>query len=309
MRRGVGVVLVGLGAFLIVLAPLLRFQVAGKLVQAPADQYSIVRLTAENARYFSLRDLKVITGTLHITVTTRGDVKEAADDHVVWDQFINANDVTNDNPQISITQFRSAFNKYTGQGVTCCGTSVDSGSGAQPVRLQGQIFLFPFGVEKKTYQVFNTDTRKAYDATFDGEDTIDGLPVYRFVQKIPPTPIEKLSAPASVLGMKGKGDIQVDRVYDGVNTFWVEPTTGLPVKQEQQRHEVLKTADGVERMPALIATATYTPESVSDLVKTARDNMAQIALIKTTLPLISLILGVVAAVVGAWLLLRPGRAD
>ncbi|XVQ87644.1 DUF3068 domain-containing protein [Microbispora siamensis] len=309
MRRGLGVVLVGLGAFLVVLAPLLRFQVADKLVQAPANQYSITRLTAENAQYFSKRDLKVLTGTLDITVTTRGDVKEAKDDHVVWDQFTNANDVTNNNPQISMSQFRSAFNKFNGQGVTCCGTSVNSGSGAQPVQLQGQIFLFPFGVEKKTYQVFNTDTRKAYDATFDGEDTVNGLPVYRFVQKIPPTPIEKLSAPASVLGMKGKGDIQVDRVYDGVNTFWVEPTTGVPVKQEQQRHEVLKTADGVERMPALIATASFTPQTVGELVQTARDNMAQITLIKTTLPLVALILGLALAVVGVWLLLRPGRVD
>ncbi|GGO11854.1 hypothetical protein GCM10010116_23790 [Microbispora rosea subsp. aerata] len=308
MRRGVGVVLVGLGAFLIVLAPLLRFQVADKLVQAPADQYSVTKLTAENARYFSLRDLKVLTGKLDITVTTRGDVKEAKDDHVVWDQFINANDVTNNNPQISMTQFRGAFNKYNGQGVTCCGVSVDSGSGAEPVQLRGQIHLFPFGVEKKTYLVFNANTRKAFDATFDGEDTVNGLPVYRFVQRIPPTPVEKLTAPASVLGMKGNGDIQVDRVYDAVITFWVEPTTGVPVKQEQQRHEVLKTADGVERMPALIATASFTPESVSDLVQTARDNIAQITLIKTTLPLVSLILGIALAVVGVWLR-RPGRAD
>lgn len=308
MRRGLGVVLLGIGAFLIVFAPLLRWQVADKLVQAPADQYSVTKLSAPNAQYFSMRDLKVLTGTLDITVTTRGDVKESTDDHVVWDQFTNASDVTNNNPRISMTQFRSAFNKYNGQGVTCCGTSVDNGEGAQPVQLQGQVFLFPFGVEKKTYPVFNTDTRKAYDATFAGEDEVNGLHVYKFTQKIPPTVTDTLSAPASVLGMKGTGDIQVNRVYDGVNTFWVEPTTGVPVKQEQQRHEVLKTSDGVERSPAFIATASFTPDTVSGLVQTARDNMSQITLVKTTIPLVSLILGLALAVVGVWLL-RPGRAD
>jgi hypothetical protein len=37
--------------------------------------------------------------------------------------------------------------------------------------------------------------------------------------------------------------------------------------------------------------------------------MAQITLIKTTLPLVALILGLALAVVGVWLLLRPGRVD
>ncbi len=310
MRRGVGVVLVAMGAFLVAFAPLLRFQVADKLVQAPANQYSVLKFTAPGARYFSMRDLKVLTGDLNITVTVRGDVKESKDDHVVWDQFTAASDVTNANPRISMTQFRSAFNKYNGQGVTCCGASVDSGDGAQPVRLRGQIFLFPFGVEKKTYPVFNADVREAHDAVFAGEDTVNGLPVYKFTQKIPPTVTDTLSAPASVLGMKGTGDVEVERVYDGTITFWVEPNTGVAVKQEQRRNEMLRTSDGVERLPALVATATFTPETVSDMVRTARDNMAQITLIKTTLPLVALILGLALTVVGAWLLLsRPRRVD
>jgi hypothetical protein len=304
MRRAAGVVLLGIGAFLIVLAPLIRFQVAGRVVQAPSGQYSITKLSADNARYFSLGDLKVLTGNLDITVTTRGDVAEAKGDRVVWDQFTAVNDVTNNNPNISLTLFHSAFNKYNGQGVTCCGASVDSGSGAKPVQLQGQIFLFPFGVEKKTYKVFNTDTQKAFDAAFTGEDTVDGLRVYKFEQKIPPSVTETLSAPASVLGMTDPGDIQVDRVYDGVNTFWVEPTTGVPVKEEQQRHEVLKTPDGVERMPALIATAVFTPDTVSGLVQTARDNMSQITLIRTTIPLVALIVGLVLVAAGLLLLRR-----
>ncbi|GLW95950.1 hypothetical protein Misp02_00370 [Microtetraspora sp. NBRC 16547] len=305
MRRLVGVVLLAAGAFFIVLAPLIKFQAAGSLIQAPADQYGITYLRAENAQYFSLQDLKVLTGTLDITVTTRGDVKEAKDDHVVWDQFTAVNDVTNARPGISFTEFRSAFNKYDGVGVNCCGANVDE----EPVQLEGQIYLFPFGVEKKTYKVFNSTTHKAFDATFAGEDTINGLSVYKFVQKVPPTVIDTLSAPASVLGMTETGDVQVDRVYDGVNTYWVEPTTGAPVKQEQQRHEVLKTKDGVERQPAFIATAVMTPKSVADLVGTVKDNLSQITLIRTTIPLVSLIVGI-ALVLGGILLLRvPSSRD
>ncbi|WP_067129197.1 DUF3068 domain-containing protein [Microtetraspora malaysiensis] len=299
MRRLVGVVLLAAGAFFIVLAPLVKFVVADKLIQAPADQYSITYLRAENAQYFSTQDLKVLTGTLDITVTTRGDVKEAKDDHVVWDQFTSASDVTNGRPGISMTQFRSAFNKYDGAGVNCCGANVDT----EPVQLEGQIYLFPFGTEKKTYKVFNSSTRKAYDATFAGEDTIDDIPVYKFVQQVPPTVVQSLNVPASVLGMTETGDVAADRVYDGVNTFWVEPKTGAPVKQEQQRHEVLKTSDGVERMPAFVATAVMTPETVKNLAGTVRDNLSQITLITITLPVVSLLLGM-ALIIGGIVLLR-----
>ncbi|WP_067180867.1 DUF3068 domain-containing protein [Microtetraspora niveoalba] len=305
MRRLVGVVLLAAGAFFIVLAPLVKFYAAGKLIQAPADQYGITRLTAENAQYFSVPDLKVLNGTVDITVTTRGDVKEAKDDHVVWDQVTVANDVTNARPFISMTQFRSAFNKYDGVGVNCCGANVDT----EPVQLEGQIYLFPFGVEKKTYKVFNSSVRKAFDATFEGEETIDGLTVYKFVQKVPPTVTETLNVPASVLGMTETGDVATDRVYDGVNTFWVEPRTGAPVKQEQQRHEVLKTKDGVERQPAFIATAVMTPGSVADLVGTVKDNLSQITLVSTTIPLVSLILGIALILGGVVLLRVPSSRD
>ncbi|RGA05365.1 DUF3068 domain-containing protein [Microbispora triticiradicis] len=304
MRRTGGLVLLALGVFFVVLAPLLRFWAADRLVHAPADQDSTTELSAPNARYFSVADMKVLTGNLAITVTTRGDTAESAGDHVVWDQFTNVNDVTNERRGISFSLFRSAFNKYDGTGVNCCQVNVDK----TPVRLQGQIFLFPFGVEKKTYPVYNPAAKQAFPAEFAGEEVLDGLRVYRFVQKIPPTVTDTLKVPATVLGMKGKGDKQAERVYDGTTTFWVEPETGLPVKQEQRRHEVLKTGDGVERTPALVGTATYTPETVGSLVRTARDNMNQIALLKTTIPLVSLIVGLAFLLVGGWLM-RPERPE
>ncbi|MEO3862064.1 DUF3068 domain-containing protein [Acrocarpospora sp. B8E8] len=294
MRRGLGITLIALGAFLVVLAPLLRYPVADRLVQAPGDQYGITKLAAQNATYFSIGDLKVLTGNLDITVTTRGDVAQATGDHVVWDQFTAVNDITNNKEGISLSEFRSAFNKYNGVGVNCCNANIDN----VPVKLEGQIYLFPFGVEKKTYKVFNPTTKKAYDAVFVGEETIGGLQVYKFEQKVPPTVIDTLDAPASLFDLPETGNVKVDRVYDGVVTYWVEPTTGAPVDQQQQRHEVLKTADGVERMPAFIATAKFTPATVDAQVATVRASADQVRLIRSTLPLAALILGGLALVFG-----------
>jgi len=303
MGRVVGIVLVRPGAFLTTLAPLMRFQVADKLIAAPADQYRVTTLRANDAEYFSVADLKVLKGTLDITVTTKGDVREAKGDRVVWDQFTSVNDTTNNRSGIVLTRFRSAFNKYTGEGVNCCGANVDD----EPVAPSGQIFLFPFNAEKKTYKVFNTNTRQAFDAHFAGEEVIDGLPVYRYEQIIPATKIDEFDAPAKAMGINKSGDVRIERWYNARIIYWVEPVSGAPVKQEQRRHEVLKTTDGVERKPALIATATYTPESVDEMVRTATDAKNQILMLKTYIPIALLVTGLLLLAVGVVFSVRGRR--
>lgn len=300
MNRVVGSVLIAVGAFLIVLAPLMRFQVAPALIAAKADQYGISKLQATGAQYFSIPDGKVLTADLDITVTTRGDVKEAVGDRVVWDEFTAVNDVTNSKPGISFTERRSAFDKRSGVGLNCCGVSVDK----EPVQLQGQIYKFPFDVEKRTYPVFNATAGKAFEATFVAEETVDGLNVYKFQQVVPETKTETRNVPAALFDMGESGDVQLDRFYSGTNIFWIEPVTGAPVRQEQQRHEVLKSQDGIERAKAFVADAKMTDETVKELVDSAKAGKSQIALVKTTIPLVLLIVGVVMLVVGVWMFRR-----
>jgi len=303
MNRVVGSVLIAVGAFLIVLAPLTRFQVAPALIAAKADQYGISKLQATNAQYFSTPDGKVLTADLDITVTTRGDVKEAVGDRVVWDEFTAVNDVTNGNPGISFSERRSAFDKRTGVGLNCCGVSIDK----EPVQLQGQIYKFPFDTEKKTYLVFNSSAGKAFPATFTGVEQVLGVETYKFEQVVPETKTETRNVPAALFGMGESGDVQLDRVYSGKNTYWIEPATGAPVRQEQQRNEVLKSQDGVERSKAFVATAKMTDQTVRDLVDSAKEGKSQITLIRTTLPIVLLVVGLVLLVAGI-LIVRRKRA-
>ncbi|TYB51221.1 DUF3068 domain-containing protein [Nonomuraea sp. PA05] len=301
MGRISTLVLIGFGAFFITLAPLLKFWASEQIISAPANQFGISRLEAKSAQYFSMQDLKVLTGDLDIIVTTRGDVKEAKDDHVVWDEATVVNDVTNSRPQIDISERRSAFNKYTGVAVNCCAVNIEKA----PVTLEGQIYKFPFDVEKKTYKVFNATAQKAYDATFVREDNVNGLPVYVFEQSVPPTKTETRTAPANVLGITGEtGDVQVDRWYDGKTTYWIEPVTGSPVRQEVQRHEVLKTQDGVERTAAFIATAKMTDATVNNLVDNAQSGKNTINLLRNVIPLVLLVVGLVLVVAGVVLARR-----
>src|SRR5437868_8202372 len=251
MGRISTLVLIGVGVFFLALAPLVKFWAADKLIAAPADQFGISYLEAKQPQYFSAQDLKVLTADLDIIVTTKGDVKAAGGDRVVWDESSVVNDATNARKGISISARRSAFDKYSGVGVNCCNVNADQ----VPVKLEGQIYKFPFDVQKKTYKVFNSTALAAFDATYVREEKVNGLNAYVFEQVAPPTKTDTLTIPASVLNIVGvAGDVQVDRWYDGKTTFWIEPATGGPIKQEQQRHEVLKTQDGVERAAAFVAT-------------------------------------------------------
>ncbi|WP_433373736.1 DUF3068 domain-containing protein [Streptosporangium sp. CA-115845] len=304
MRRVVGVILLAVGAFLIVLAPLVRFQIGGSLIAAPAAQYGISKLEATGAQYFSAKDLKVMTGDLAITVTTRGDVSQSQGDRVVWDEFTAVNDSTNGNPGISLGERRSAFNKYTGEGINCCAVNIDK----KPSKLEGQIYKFPFDVEKKTYKVFNSTAGMAFDATFVGEENVNGLPAYKFEQVAPETKTETRTVPASIMGVTDvTGDVQVDRFYEGKNTYWIEPVTGSPVKQEQQRNDVLRTQDGAHSIIAFAATAKMTPQTVDELVRNATEGKSQITLLKVTIPVILLLVGLALLVTGFLLVRRTGR--
>ncbi|NUT10697.1 MAG: DUF3068 domain-containing protein [Nonomuraea sp.] len=303
-RVVVGSVLIAVGAFLVVLAPLVRFQVAPAFMAAKGDQYSISKLHAAEAQYFSVPDGRVLTADLDIIVTTRGDVKEATDDRVVWDEFTAVNDVTNNKPGIDYSERRSAFDKRSGVGLNCCGVSIDKA----PVQLQGQIYKFPFDTEKKTYQVFNSSAGKAFDARFVGEEQVNGLSTYKFEQTVPETKTQTLNAPAAWFGMGTSGDVQLNRFYSGTVTYWIEPTTGAPVRQEQVRNEVLKSQDGIERSKAFVATAKMTDDTVKGLVDSASEGKSQITLIRTTLPIVLGVLGVVLLVGGLLLALRGRRS-
>ena len=71
--------------------------------------------------------------------------------------------LSDDGEDVSFGERRSAFNKFTGEGVNCCAVNIDK----KPSKLEGQIYKFPFDVEKKTYKVFNSTAGMAFDADSD----------------------------------------------------------------------------------------------------------------------------------------------
>ena len=122
MRRLLGPILVGVGAFLVIAGLLARFYAYPALAVAPMDQNSVTRLEAKDATILDLSTLQEVTTDMKVANKTTGDVEasEDADDGiVVWTATTSYRDEL-DNIR-SRSAERYAFDAHTGEAINCCG--------------------------------------------------------------------------------------------------------------------------------------------------------------------------------------------
>ncbi|MER7541430.1 DUF3068 domain-containing protein [Spirillospora sp. NPDC127506] len=305
MRRPVGLVLIGLGAFFLALAPLVRFYVADQVVVAPLNRYQVTLLQSKDSTYFDQADLKTKTGvTLLAKNTVRGDVRanEGDDDIAVWDSTTNIYDEAQPDKPIQIQGFRIAFDRRTGRLVNCCGVNVD---GDNTVRMSGYGLLFPIAnVHKRDYPFFDMTTKQSAPMQFGAVEKVHGLTTYRFTQTIPLTKTAALDTklPAKMLGLpEDAGNQKVDRYTEAYNTVWVDPRTGIPVKHRDNIRSTVQTADGKGRMIVAQADLITVDKDQKALVDLANKTALQIDLVRSYIPAGSVLLGLILLFVGGFL--------
>ncbi|GAA2168928.1 DUF3068 domain-containing protein [Actinomadura napierensis] len=308
MRNVIGMVLTGLGAFLLIIAVLVRFYVAPRLIAAPTDVYQVTRLKAENATYFDAGHLKQVTGaTVVATNTVRGDVTSSQDGTAVWESATVVQDAAR-GTTIEIQNQRVAFDRRTGRLSTCCGASVE---GDATVRQSGVGLFWPVDATKKAKPVYDPATRRPWPAVFEGSERVHGVLTWRFVQHVPSTkvPGQKLpDVPGELLG-RGKSSpaVAVDRYYQADATFWVDPRTGAPVDQEQKVLTTLQPRTGPGRLVVGQMDLRMTPESQKTLQDKSSDGASKINLLKTAVPVGTAAVGAVLLVSGVFVGRVGGR--
>ncbi len=291
-------VLAGLGAFLLVFGLLLRFYVAPRLIAAPAGFYIVITLADSHASYFDQGKLTTRRDvTLTYNDTIRGDAGASTGTIAVWDQFMVLADLKRHN-QLIATYQRSAFNRRTGQLTNCCGASVNDDT---QVRQDGiGVVFWPIGTRQTTYQVYDTNTERAWPAAYSGTTHAQGLLTYRFTQRVPVTVVQQLpGVPTALLGLRGPSrNVVANRTFQATNTFWVDPRTGVPVNVEERILSVLHAPSGQGRLMVATADLTMTPASQRALAAVARQNAAAIATVRRDGPLGGLLLGLLLLLAG-----------
>jgi hypothetical protein len=304
MRRGIGLVLIGLGAALLVLAPMLRFYAVPKLAVAPLD-LNPANTSNSAGTVTTVIDLATATEKSNVALNsirrTKADVaasQQAGGNIGVYDSFsvISLASDPSGKPYLPASPERYAFDRTT--AIMVAEASSNVGGVAITSDMIGTDTVmplkFPFYSEKKTYNVFDSSIMKGAPAEFLGEEGVQGLNTYKYEQKIP----------ATAVGKQGDADV----MYQNDTFFWVEPLTGQVVNGYSVAKQWLKNADGTDGLVLLDGKIGFTPQEVTDSVNQAKTNSSKLNMVSNVLPIASLILGVLALVGGILLLRRPSDA-
>ncbi|TVZ00481.1 DUF3068 domain-containing protein [Trebonia kvetii] len=305
MRRVTGFILAGLGVLLILAAILLPTWVSSQFIKFPLSINETAVLDASNASYLSAATLTVQTGvTIQATYTIKGDPGKGSSSVAVWDQTSSVEDITN-HRSIQQTTRTLAFDRRTGQLVDCCGANVNGNVSIRQTGLAG--YVFPFGTQKQTYQVFDTTLNRAVPFVYSGTATVGGIQTYEFVQDTPSTRIGTQPVPGKLLGSTAA--LVRAPLFDQQHLiYYVDPETGALLNVDE--HQTVTLHDPATGAVALVlydADLKATPASLSQIVALDSGGRNEITLVETTLPLVFCIVGGVALLAGAFLVFRARK--
>ena len=307
MRGVIGVILAGLGAFLILVAILLPTWVAGQVVKFPLNEYETATLTAANASYFSVPSLSEKSGvTMEATYTIKGDASKGNSSTAVWNEYSYVYDLTNHQPVQEMTR-TFAFDRRSGQLVNCCGASLN---GNTKIRQNGLVgYVFPMGTQKQTYQVYDTTLQRPMPFTYSGTTTVDGVQAYEFVENVPPVQIATQPVPGSFVGSSAA--LVAAPEFDQLHLiYYVDPETGALLNvNENQTLSLHNPTTGAVALVLFSADLIATPASVHQIVGLDSSGRNELALLKTILPLALGIAGAVALLAGLFLGRKPRGAQ
>ncbi|MDF8264077.1 DUF3068 domain-containing protein [Luteipulveratus flavus] len=301
-------IVIGLGAFFLTMALLLKFYAYDRLAVVPLDQNTQQVARDQQATFFDADHVKPGSGPIATRLTAIADKKasESASDatgkDVVVLDFGRYTDNNNEPPPMEAYKDRFAIDRHTGQAVRWDGDRLDDKS-AHP---SGLTVKFPFQTQQKTYPFWDNRLSKAVPVKYEGTDTIKGLKVYRFHDTVAKTKYADQEVPRGVFGQPDTGGVVAGRFYTNDRTIWVEPETGVIVKVQEKRHDTLELA-GAEPVNAITTTSTFDDKTVSTNVDDYKDKATQLKILRFWAPLALGILGVLLILGGLALSAAGGR--
>jgi len=329
-RRVAGAVLFGFGLLCIILAAALAWVIVPGQRQVPYGlQPPDVQVEAPGATFVLAQKLpdgspkvSVEHGLLRSTTGIKPDFKAAADltgklsgKTLIWNVY-QATDWVDSNEPVNRAESRIALDRKSGAAVAWSGQcyndvkedpAEDAGCIPGNINYTGQLYLFPFSTEKKTYQYFDGTLEKSLPMTYRGEEKFNGLPTYRFEQSVPQQDVEAdPETVSSLLGFLAPWGKSATMSYQASRTLWVEPMTGAIVGYREQQHRELVPDTG-SSVVLLDATFQYDKPTLKAVHDEAEHGRSLLLLLGRYVPIGLLLLGLLAAGFGL-LLTRRGAA-
>ncbi|NLE78226.1 MAG: DUF3068 domain-containing protein [Rhodococcus sp.] len=317
-------ILVGLGAFLLAVAILVPTFMVGQLKKTPLDLEvttiaegtgSVLNSEALRAGNAEVDQNVPIIAQRYVTVQ---EPSNADDITVQAGLTVRRTDKQGDTGLLSATVDTVTGDRQTGMPTNDpVGTlQTQPNQPAEELERDGLQYKFPFGTKKESYPYFDLTAHETNPIEFVEEAELHGVEVYHFKQEVGPVdlskvsdaPTNKLQLPAQVWGVPG-GELPVTmtRYYTNVRDLWVEPTTGVIVKGQEQLHQYYARNADKPEVNVLEVTLPFNEATIEQQAQQAREGMDQLSLIGRTVPIVAAILGVICLIAGIILGTRGGK--
>ncbi|MEV0171305.1 DUF3068 domain-containing protein [Streptomyces sp. NPDC050803] len=310
MRRTaspLSLILLGLGTFLLVLAPLLAWYVEPRAAVNPIDIDTTAVYEGTGSVFDTERIETVPDRKITVTQRVRGNVAESErSGNAVWDVTTTVDTdkslpAADPHDALDFVPHRWVMDRKTTEPVHCC---------EEKPYIQGEAYLkFPFDVEKRSYRWWDNTLGGTVTMRYRGTEKVQGYTGYRFTASVPATKTGTRLVPGSIV------DLDVPQVLaeewyanHGVELI-VDQTTGRVLYAQTGPRRTLR-APGSEKDAAVLLDArkiSFTTETQKEAVRQAEQDTDQLRMVGKTLPIGAAVAGFVLAAVGGVLVVRGRR--
>ncbi|GAA3103743.1 DUF3068 domain-containing protein [Streptomyces rectiviolaceus] len=312
MRRTaspLSLILLGLGVFLLVLAPMLAWYVEPRAKRTPVDIDTITVFKGKGS-YFDTEKIKTVRDkNLTITRQVRGDVDDSNSDHAVWDVVTSVDPdkslpAADPHDSLQFTTERWVTDRETNKPVHCCD---------EKPYFEGEAYLkFPFDVQKRSYTWWDNTLGATVPLTFRGTKKIQGYEGYRFTAKVKPAKTGTRMVPGRLVGQPKRSNVLAEEWYANHGVELVaDKRTGRIIYAAIGPRKTLRAPGSDKDATVLLDSQriAFTPKTQKAQVKLADDDSSRLKLVGETLPVGTSALGVLLAIAGGVLVIRGRRSD
>ncbi|MEV5342804.1 DUF3068 domain-containing protein [Streptomyces sp. NPDC052676] len=311
MRRSsspLSLVLLGLGVFLLVLAPMLVWYVQPRAAVNPVD-IDVTAVYTGTGSYFDVGEAETVHDR-RITVTqrVRGDVADSErSGRAVWDIVTTVDTdaslpAADPHDALDFSHDRWVTDRATNRPAHCCDE--------RPYH-EGEAYLkFPFDVQQRPYSWWDSQLGSTVTLSYRGTEKIHGHRGHVFTGTVPPTKVGTRQVPGALVGRPGADQVLAEEWYanHGIKLV-VDQATGRTLYARIGPRRTLRAPGGEKDAVVLldVPRLTHTRATQEFAVARAREDNARLRAVGRTVPVASAATGFVLAAGGGLLLARGGR--
>ena len=281
--KWLGLVLIGLGAFLVMAAVMAQVWAPDVVKRTPIDVNDTTNLTG-HVQKFDGKTGKLKSDPAYAVILTKVDSHASDGDVAVFAQTTCVVVDDGSSPHVCIEDsdprlVSAEIDVFATDRHTALSVNDTKYLPDDAVPHEGLVNKWPFDAQKKTYPYWDFWLEKPLDAVYDRTEDVKGMKTYVYKVTEKDGPIE--IAP----GING--------TYDVVKQIWVEPETGAIINQTEDQQRYLEDGSKV-----LDLQLEFTDAQQAKFVKDVGDQLDQIHLLLKTVPIVGYAVGIPLLLIG-----------